>query len=304
MTRMIEAALCKPLVSVVIPAYNAAGCITRAVDSVLAQTYERREIVVVDDGSTDDTVRTLAEYGDALQVIQQANGGAGRARNQGIREAAGEFIAFLDADDRWLPDKLARQVEILEANPDVGFCSTRTLAEAADGRPLGEWTCPIVEQTILHALFVNPGAIPGSASGVMVRRCLLDEVGLFDEHLRQEDTDLWFRLAAAAGYACIDEPLTVIVKQPDSRSDNLQAMRAAALEILRRHRRLLPPGGQGGFWQAAYAGILADYAKWEYRRGQRFRAMGHIVEGLLRAPRQRGRLLLGLLLAMALGQPL
>jgi glycosyltransferase involved in cell wall biosynthesis len=294
----------KPLVSVVIPAYNAAGCIARAVDSVLAQTYERREILVVDDGSTDDTVQTLATYGDALRMISQANGGAGRARNQGVQASVGEFIAFLDADDRWLPDKLARQVEILEANPDIGFCSTRTLAETPDGRPLGAWTCPMVEQTMLHALFLNPGAIPGCASGVMVRRRLFDEVGLFDEHLRQEDTDLWFRLAAATGYRCIDEPLTVIVKHPDSRSRQLEAMRAAALAILRKYRSRLPERDQGGFWQAAYAGVLADYAKWEYREGQRARAMGHLLEGLVRAPRRRGRLLLGLLWAMARGQRL
>ena len=79
---------------------------------------------------------------------------------------------------------------------------------------------------------------------------------------------------------------------------------AAALEVLRRHRHLLPSSDQGGFWQAAYAGVLVDYAKWEYRRGQRFWAMRHIVEGLLWVPCRCGRLLLGLLLAMALGQSL
>jgi glycosyltransferase involved in cell wall biosynthesis len=296
--------LLKPPVSVVIPAYNAAHCITRAVDSVLAQSYTHCEIVVVDDGSTDATVETLARYGDALRIIRQTNGGAGRARNQGIRETGGEFIAFLDADDRWLPAKLARQVAILEARPEIGFCSTRTVAEAPDGRRLGEWRCPGAAQTILHALFLNPGAIPGSASGVMARRRLLDEAGGFDEQLRQEDTDLWFRLAAVTGYVCLDEPLTVIVKNPDSRSGDLEAMRTAALAILRRYRHLLPPRDQGSFWQAAYAGVLADYAKWEYRRGRRFRAIGHVMEGLLRAPRRRGRLMLGLLLAMARGQAL
>jgi len=111
-------------------------------------------------------------------------------------------------------------------------------------------------------------------------------------------------MAAVTGYVCIDEPLTVIVKNSDSRSGDLETMRAAALAILRKYRSLLPKRDQGGFWQAAYAGVLADYAKWEYRQGQRSRAMGHLLEGLVRAPVQRGRLLLGLLLAMALGRSL
>lgn len=304
MTPTTETATTNPLVSVVIPAYNAASYIARAVDSVLAQTYPWREILVVNDGSTDATARVLAAYGDAIQALHQANAGAGSARNRGLRAARGEFVAFLDADDRWLPDKLARQVKTLTANPSIGFCSTRTRVETPDGARLNDWSCPVPDKTVLHALFLNPGAIPGSASGVMVRRRLFEEVGLFDEHLRQEDTDLWFRLAAATGYACIDEPLTVIVKNPDSRSGNLAAMRAAALEILRRYRHFLPPCDRSGFWRAAYVGVLADYAKWEYRRGLRGRALWHLLEGLVRAPLGRGRLLLGLLLAMARRQSL
>lgn len=304
MTRRIEQGAVKPLVSVVIPAYNAAGFIARAIDSVLAQTYEWREILVVDDGSTDDTIQTLATYGDVLRVIAQGNGGAGQARNQGVQASAGALIAFLDADDYWLPHKLARQVEMLETNPTLGFCSTRARVETPDGRLIGSWACPVVEQTVLHALFLNPGAIAGSASGVMVRRDLFNQAGGFDEQLRQEDTDLWFRLAAIAGYGYLDESLTVIVKNPDSRSGHLEAMRASALAILRKYRSLLPERDQGGFWQAAYAGVLADYAKWEYRQGQRGRAMGHLIEGLVRAPVRRGRLLLSLLLDIALGRPL
>lgn len=292
-------------VSVVIPAYNAAAFITHAVDSVLAQTYLHREILIVNDGSTDDTARVLEAYGEALRVIHQPNGGLSNARNRGIREARGEFVALLDADDRWLPTKLARQVELLQAHPEIGFCSTRTRVEAPDGTPTGEWPCPQLDGALLRTLFLCNGSIPGSGSGVLVRRCLFATVGLFDETLRSlEDIDMWMRLAAVTDYACIDEPLTTIVKHPDSMSRNLNVMRTAALQVMRKNRHLLPQSDRGGLWQAGYASVLADYAKWEYRQGQRGRAMRHLLEGLIRAPLRRGRMLLGLLLAMARGQPL
>lgn len=295
----------KGLVSVVIPAYNAADFIAHALNSVLAQTYRRREVLVVNDGSTDDTVRVLQAYGDAIRIVHKSNGGLSSARNRGIREAAGEFVAFLDADDRWLPDKLARQVEILLRDPAVGFCSTRTLVEAPDGTLTGEWPCPKIEGTLLRTLFLRNGSIPGSGSGVLVRRSLFDQAGGFDETLRSlEDVDMWMRLAAVTGYACIDAPLTVIVKHPASMSRNLDIMREAALRVMRKNRHLLPEGDRNGLWQAGYASVLADYAKWEYRQGLWGRAMWHLTEGLVRAPRRRGRMLAGLLLAMALKQPL
>lgn len=293
------------LVSVVIPAYNAAAFITHAVDSALAQTYQRCEILIVNDGSTDDTARALEVYGDTIRILHQANSGLSNARNRGIRAARGELVALLDADDRWLPSKLARQVEILQANPRIGFCSTRTRVEAPDGTPTGEWSCPHIEGTLLQTLFLCNGAIPGSGSGVMARRHLFDQVGLFDETLRSlEDIDMWMRLAAVTGYECIDEPLTVIVKHPDSMSRNLEVMREAALRVMRKNRHLLPPSDRGGLWQTGYTSVLADYAKWEYRRGRRGHAMLHVAEGLIRSPLRRGRMLIGLLLAMSLGQPL
>lgn len=292
-------------VSVVIPAYNAAAFINQAVDSALAQTYPQRDILVVNDGSIDDTARVLEAYGDAIQVIHQPNGGLSNARNRGICAARSEFVALLDADDRWLPSKLTRQVEVLQAHPQIGFCSTRTLVEAPDGTPTGEWLCPQLDGNLLRTLFLRNGSIPGSGSGVLARRVLFDQAGLFDETLRSlEDIDMWMRLAAVTDYVCIDEPLTVIVKHPDSMSRNLEVMRTAALQVMRKNRRLLPPMDRGGLWQAGYASMLADYAKWEYRRGQRRRAMNHLLEGLIRAPVQRGRMILGLLWAMARRQSL
>lgn len=292
-------------VSVVIPAYNAAGFIRRAVDSVLAQTWPRRDIIVVNDGSTDDTLRELATYRDKIRIIDKPNGGLPQARNSGIRAATGEYIAFLDADDRWLPEKLARQVEILVADPEVGFCSTVTRVEDPGGSPSGEWPCPHSKEPLLNTLFLQNGVIPGSGSGVMVRRELFQRVGLFDPTLRSlEDIDMWMRLAAVSRYACIDEALTVIVKHPDSMSRNLETMREAALQVMKKNRELLHEKDRGGLWRAGYANVMADYAKWEYRSGQRMRAIAHLVAALGHSPIRRGRMLAGLLLAMTMGRPL
>jgi len=106
-----------PLVSVIIPAYNATAFLGETLDSVLAQTYPNLEIIVVDDGSTDDTPDLLGSYGDRIRVLRQANSGQATARNHGAREAHGELLAFLDSDDLWDPDKIARQVELLDRFP-------------------------------------------------------------------------------------------------------------------------------------------------------------------------------------------
>lgn len=284
------------LVSVVIPAFNAADWVGCAIDSALAQTYSQREILVVDDGSTDATPEVLAGYGDRIRILHQPNGGLSSARNLGIRQARGEFVAFLDADDRWLPEKLERQVHCLRGDDRLGFCSTRTQVESPGGSAMGSWDCPRIEGGLLRTLFLRHAAVAGSGSSVLARRRLFERAGLFDVGLRSlEDIDMWMRLAALCDYACIDEPLTVIVKSPDSMSGNLDVMRRSALQVMHKNRHLLPPAEQGRFWQAAYAGVLTDYAKWELRAGRRLPAILHLLEALARAPLARWKLTLGIL---------
>ncbi len=161
-----------PAVSVVIPAYNAAWCVRKAIDSVLAQDFRDFEVIVVNDGSTDDTAAVLAGYGDAIRVIDQPNGGMSSARNAGIRAARGEFIAFLDADDWWLPGKLGRQVELLRGRPDLGFCSCAARVEDLEGRLLNLWDCPTWQGPFLAHLFGSGADVPGSCSAVLARRAL------------------------------------------------------------------------------------------------------------------------------------
>jgi glycosyltransferase involved in cell wall biosynthesis len=302
MTRTPEAA---PAVSVIVPAYNAAWCVGRALDSVLEQDFRDYEVIVVDDGSTDDTAAVLAKYGDAIRVVRRSNGGLSSARNAGTREARGEFITFLDADDWWLPQKLSRQIESLRARPDIGFCSTAARIENPEGALLDVWGCPVWGGPFLLHLFQNLAATAGSGSAVMVRRTLLIQVGEFDEGLRSlEDIDMWFRLAAVAGYACIPEPLVVILKRPGSMSCNLEVMREAALQVMRKNRNLLPVQYRGGFWRTCMASIHGDYAKWRYRAGQRRGALLEVAHLLGLAPLKRGRLGLGLLKDMILRRPI
>lgn len=294
-----------PTVSVVIPAYNAAWCVGKAIDSVLEQDYTERELLVVDDGSSDDTAAVLAGYGSAIRVITQSNGGLSSARNVGILASRGSLVAFLDADDWWMPGKLKRQVELMDSRPDLGFSSTAARVEDTDGRLLNLWVGSGRNGSFLEHLFGSNGAVPGSGSAVMVRRALFDRVGIFDESLRSlEDIDMWMRLAAASSYADIDEPLVVILKRPASMSRNLDVMRESAIRVMKKNRHLLPPELRGRYWRACLAGIHGDYAKWRYRSGQPGRALLDVTHLMWLAPLARGRLGLGLLKDMALGRPL
>jgi GT2 family glycosyltransferase len=288
-----------PRVSVIIPAYNAAWCIRRAIDSVLAQDYRDFELIVVDDGSQDDTAALLAGYGDALRVVSKSNGGLSSARNAGIAAARGAFVAFLDADDWWLPAKLARQLALMDARPDLMFCSTASAVQTPAGERLAGWRCGATDDSALASIFATNAHVAGSGSAVLAKRAAFARAGGFDESLRSlEDIDMWMRLAALGGFACIDETLVIIEKSANSMSGNLAVMRAAAIRVMRKNRSLLPTNLRGGFWRRAYASMLTDYAKWAYRKGRTARALGDLLHALALAPLYRGRLIASLFLAM------
>lgn len=291
------------LLSVVIPAYNAAWCVRRAIDSALAQSYAQIEVLVVDDGSTDGTASVVRGYGNRVCLLQQANGGLSSARNLGIRHARGEWIAYLDADDWWMPEKIAHQVELFKQQPGIGFCSSAARVEDPEGRELDNWRCANFTGSALSAIFRINAMVAGSGSAVVVRADVQRQAGFFDEALESlEDIDMWMRLAAITGYACVPKTLVVILKHPDSMSRNLDKMRESAVTVMKKNRALLPLQLQGSFWRYAYAGVLADYAKWAFRAGRTGQATCHVLTGLAHAPLTRGRLLLGILAAGWRGQ--
>ena len=197
----------EPLVSAVIPTYNNGPLVTEAVESALAQTYSNKEVIVVDDGSTDDTISRLNKFGSDITVIRQEHAGPPVARNAGIRASRGEFVAFLDSDDLWMPEKMARCLPPFERNPRVGVVYTAVrITEMESGLQylLPQYT---LSGNMARKLFLECHGV--NTSTLMARRSLLDEVGMFDEELfRAQDWDLMIRMAEAADYAHVDEVLT------------------------------------------------------------------------------------------------
>ncbi len=192
------------LVSIIIPCYNARDYIREAVDSALAQTYQNIEIIVIDDGSTDDTKNILEPYitSGKIQYIYQQNKGLAGARNAGIRSAKGDFIAFLDSDDLFLPEKINEQMKILREHPEFGVCYSDLMHftdPPSGGDPAARtfyhhryrYSSGNIFEPLLHRQFVNPLTI-------MVRREIFDRYGVFNEALRRsEDWELWLRWAHA-----------------------------------------------------------------------------------------------------------
>jgi len=194
-------------VSVILPTYNRAWIVREAIESVLQQDLTGVELIVVDDGSTDDTPELLKTYGDRLRFIRQANRGVSAARNAGIRAASGELIALLDSDDAWLPGKLGVQVDYFRVHPETMICQTEEIwirngVRVNPGKRHRKESGMIFERS-LGLCLVSPSA-------VMMRRSLLDEVGLFDERLPAcEDYDLWLRIAWKYPIHLIDRALII-----------------------------------------------------------------------------------------------
>ncbi|MEA3639829.1 MAG: glycosyltransferase [Lamprobacter sp.] len=197
------------LVSVIMPSFNTAAYIGEAIDSVLAQDYPNKELIVIDDGSTDTTVERIRSYGDQLRLITQANQGSAVARNQGLQAAQGDYIAFLDSDDLWLPGKLSAQVAHLQRHPEIDMVFSRWQVWKPD--PDGAF--PSASDLLPASSTPTPDSVPGivpDRSGwlynrllfssllhtitVMARRSLIERVGLFDTSLKRgQDYDYWIR---------------------------------------------------------------------------------------------------------------
>ncbi len=185
----------QPTVSVVIPAYNSAAYLEDSIESVLGQSYPHFELIVVDDGSTDNTAEVMGSYAGRCTYVRQENAGSAEARNHGIRLAKGELIAFLDADDIWVPHKLERQIEFFKAHPDAGMVYAHHVRVEKDGRerPSRRGLEDLPSGQIFEKLFVQ-NIIP--TSSVILTREAIEKVGMFGADLRRaQDFDLWLRVA-------------------------------------------------------------------------------------------------------------
>ena len=196
------------LVSVVIPNYNYAHFLREAIDSVLAQTYSDIEIIVVDDGSSDASSEVLESYGKRVRTVFQKNQGVSAARNNGAEISRGEFIAFLDADDSWLPAKLEKQSEIFAADPELGMVHVGFVEIDEAGRELLERTNGLEGRVAEELLRFERSVILGGGSGIMVRREAFVVVGGFDLRMSTSaDWDFFYRISSGYSVGFVPEVL-------------------------------------------------------------------------------------------------
>lgn len=206
------------MISVVIPALDAGRFIGRAIDSVLAQIYRADEIIVVDDGSTDNTAEVVKSYGPKVRYIYQENAGDGPARNTGIAAAKGDWIALLDHDDEWLPEKLQLQMELLNRNPDLHWCATNFYKQSGTRRAIAGNPTAISKVLGNNDYFENFfTAIQKTGwhfmtSTMVIHREVFEQAGVFDSGwLRCADLDMWWRITYRfPKIGCLAQPLAVL----------------------------------------------------------------------------------------------
>lgn len=222
----------QPLVSVIIPSYNYGRFVGQAIDSALSQTYPQVEVIVVDDGSTDDTQVQLKHYGDRIRNIHQVNQGLSAARNTGIREARGDWLAFLDSDDAFHPRKLELQMAYVQQHPECRLVASEMFSEdPVVWRPVDAGTVPVTSIS-LEMMAIKPRFAPSS---VVAHRECFEAVGDFDTSLLSvEDRDMWLRIGARFPMARLDIPLTWYRVTPGSMSTNPERMEHFELLVLER----------------------------------------------------------------------
>ncbi|SEP36380.1 Glycosyl transferase family 2 [Nitrosovibrio sp. Nv6] len=213
-----------PTVSIIIPTYNCEAYIAETLNSVLSQTLRNIELIIVDDGSTDRTLDIVASYGSPVRLLRQANSGVCAARNYGIREAAGRYICLMDHDDYWFPDKLALQVEQMEAHPEIGLVYSsfiwwhpdeKGMFPGPDSFEAASFPAGIDEEFsgwIYHQLLLDCWILTSAA---LIRAEVFDKCGVYDESLPySEDWDLWLRISREYPVIKLNKPLTLYRQHP------------------------------------------------------------------------------------------
>lgn len=271
--------------SVVIPAYNAAAHIRRTLDSVFAQTFYDFEVILVNDGSpdTESLEQAVQPHRFRMRYFRQDNRGPSSARNLGILEACGKFIALLDSDDLWLPHHLARQIEILQQNPELGLVYSNAI-HLKQNRPVGVAfdSVPQSGEPTLDALLAEQCTV--NTSSVVARRDLLLDAGLFDESMhRCEDFDLWLRLASAGVRMAYDREIQVCHRLGEGLAADRTSMKRGRTQA---YRKMAGRSGLEPAQQELIAKKLSEL-EWEIQTEQAKRSLlaGQYREALLAASR-------------------
>lgn len=224
-----------PKISVVIPAYNAMAYLPQTMETVLNQTFDDLEVLVVNDGSLDGTEEWVSQIKDSrVKLICQENKGLSGARNTGIKNAEGEYIAFLDADDLWEATKLEKQANCLDNNPEVALVYTWTALINQQGISTGRVFANHAEGNVWEALTQRNLIECGSVA--MVRRCCFETVGVFDQNLLSyvEDWDMWLRIATSYPFKVIKEALVYYRQHSTSASKNWTAMEKSFCMVIEK----------------------------------------------------------------------
>jgi len=271
-----------PKVSVVIPAYNAIAYLPESVESAINQTFTDLEVLIIDDGSSDQTVEWASQITDPrVKLISQKNKGLSGARNTGIAHAQGEYVALLDADDIWEPTKLEKQVRCLEDDPAVGLVDTWAVLVDEQGKSTGEVIGSSTEGNVWQRL-VEFQTVCCCGSTSLIRRSCFETVGVFDQDLRFfEDLDIFIRIAAHYSFAFVKEPLIRYRQHPNNMSKNCQGMLEAFRTIIEKAFQsapleLLYLRGRGYGRVNLYL-AWKSISKWDYKAASQFRqqALAH-----------------------------
>lgn len=245
------------LVSVIVPVFNREYMVSKTLDSILLQIYPHVEIVVINDGSTDNSLLVLSEYAKRypgkIIVIDQENAGQVRARNKGIEVARGEYIAFLDSDDTWVQDKLSQQIPLFEGK--IGLTYSGVHEVDLNGRITSTVLPEVgIRGDIYRQLLIKNRMTGGS---VVVTRRALNKVGVFDESFRAaENWDLWIRVSREFEVDYVDKPLVYYLKHPGNMSHDNLRMVQGAWNILQKHLPVIPENNN---LKASYQEAYANY---------------------------------------------
>ena len=278
-------------VSVVIPTYNYAHFLPRAVESVLTQTLPASEVIVVNDGSTDNTPDVLARYGDRIRVIHKRNEGLPAARNTGAMLASGDLIAFLDSDDAWLPRKLELQVRRFGSEPDLGLVHCGVRDVDSKGVPLREHLDGLEGWVALELLLFRRAVILGGGSAAVVRRSAFLEVGGFDTRFRHsEDWDFYYRVASVYKVGFVPEILVHYRLHGGNMHRNVRAMEQA---MLLAYAKAFAAGSPGlrRVRRQCYGNLHAVLAGSFFSIGQYRDFLRHAVMGFVLRPATLSRFL-------------
>ena len=271
-----------PKVTVIIPTYNRAEFLSNAIESVLKQTFADFEIIVSDDKSTDHTREVVESFKNERikYILNEGKKGPSAARNTAILASKGEYIAFLDDDDEWFPDKLQRQVELLDnSQPNIcGVYSNRLFIDKIYGKVISD--NPGTDQlkgNLLNQLIIKS---PIHSSTVVIKKGCLDEIGLFDETVSyMEDRDLWIRLSAKWDFEYISTPLTkAYVHGFAHLSHNLEGQTVGRERLLEKYHHLFKKNRKS--WGALYLCLGAQYCQLqEMKKGRK-----NIIKGIIKYP--------------------